>query len=153
MVEFYVFFAVCILIVLCSFLYNFYKEKRGKASQSLHPLIAYGKKIEVDLEQCELKTNSYYEEIENTSFPTRLEMIDSIYPSKQKEYSVKKEVSVLLYKEAKNDGTTVVYRSDPIYLQADMIRYYMLQHKTTTVYVDPSNSTRYFFDTSFVGKF
>ncbi|RXK81428.1 hypothetical protein [Filimonas effusa] len=149
MLEFYVFIFVCVLLMLASFIHNLVKRKRISAGHFVHPLVSYGRKMEVDFDKCELKTNTYYEEVENESFPTTIQMIDALYRSNQSINSVKREVSVLLYKHQNEDGSIITYRTPPITMQPDLIRYNMLQQKKAVIYVDPVNDANYFFDTGF----
>lgn len=149
MLEFYLFILACVLLMLASFIYNLLKRKRLSEQPFVHPLVSYGRKIEVDFDKCELKTNTYYEEVENESFPTRTQMIDALYRSNQNANSVKREVSVLLYKHQDENGSIVTYRTNPINMQPDLIRYNMLKQEKAVIYVDPVNEANYFFDTGF----
>lgn len=53
------------------------------------------------------------------------------------------------HKSTKND-INIEYKSSPIYLAKDMLLFYLNEKKDTTVFIDPVNDGRYYFDIEFL---
>lgn len=114
------------------------------------PLVKDGIQLRVDFEDCEIKSKKFYEEAPaNKLMPTKMEILDGIYNSKNDTDKVEKEVSVILYRHTKGDKI-VEYRSNPIYLPGITLRHILEEKGSTFIYIDPQNPNRYFFDVGFL---
>jgi hypothetical protein len=145
-IPFVILFFLALIISLIVGLIKY--RKTFQQNPASIPLKDYGNKIMVDISKCEIKTKEYYEDGNNERLPSRIDIIDSLYRSKSSNGSnaTKKSVSVVIYRHTYSDGQVVEYRSAPIYLPKELIRYSLLGNQEATLYVDPSNRTNYYLE-------
>ena len=118
----YIFIALIVIVV--GLLLGFARYKKlttGKSAPDIS-LKEYGRQLKVNFEDCEIKTRKYYEERETNLIPTQMEMLDSIYNTKNDVDRVEKEVSVIVYINKSGDKIAE-YRSSAIYLPEIRLKY------------------------------
>ena len=109
-----------------------------------------GSHIVVNFEDCEIKTREYYDKEPKEGMPTQIEMLDALSNRYQETQGVKKIVSMLRYYYKTPSGNTVEFRSDVINMPVERLRFLLDQKKQTTIFVDPENWNRYYFDLEFL---
>lgn len=137
-----------VVIVLISKILNY--RKSSKPNKSLLDLKKNGEKLTIQFEDCEIKTREYFEATSSDSFPTRIEMLDSLYNPNRSYEGTKKVISVLIYKYKDSTGKSMEFRSDSIEMPLETLRYILVNRKTTTIFFDKANWNRYYFDLGFV---
>jgi hypothetical protein len=153
MLDFLPFVIMIIGAVVIAVVINFwsYRSKKKHISLGLDfPLKRTGVKILVNLKECEIRSREYYEKEVDESFPTKIDMLDSLYGVKPQEALLKRHVSVILYKHLESDGSYQEFKSAAIYLSGDLLRSRLDRHKETFVYVHPEDKSRYYFDIEFL---
>jgi hypothetical protein len=112
-------------------------------------LKATGRKIQVDLSKCEIKSSSFTEESINTSFSTASALSGLLKPKSLSQSPIT-DLSVIVYYHEGYDSRK--YRSDVINLPEQTLQFYMMQAKHTYIYVDPKHPESYYFDVSFISE-
>lgn len=151
MTAFVLYMFIALIVIVVGLVWGVARYKKltsGKPASDIS-LKEYGRQLKVNFEDCEIKTRKYFEERETNLIPTQMEMLDSIYNTKNDVDKVEKEVSVIIYKDKSSDKI-VEYRSDPIYLPEIKLKYILEEKGSTIIYVDPMNPGKYFFDVSFL---
>ena len=121
--------------------------RQNKMNDYEKDLRANGKRFIVQLGDCEVKTNSYYENVDKVgSLPSRVEMLDALYDDSRLTQSVKKSLSVLIYRKTDPSGKIFEFRSKVIELSREDVYRFIEQKKEGTLYVDERNWNRYYFD-------
>jgi len=99
-------------------------------------------RLDIDVNHCEVKSREYFEEPSEKS-PSRIQMLDSIVGrSAPKKHRV---VSVVIYKHQFRDGKRQTFKSEPIYEEETNLRYMIMNREGLRLYVDPGDSTNYYF--------
>jgi hypothetical protein len=126
-----------------------------KAKAFINDLKTNGEKLKVDLENCEIKENHYYEEQDHFKNASDIELLtakDLIYlynklnytPSDNQTYQ-----SVVIFK-TNYKGKDRTFYSPTIPKDKNNLLFKFGEQKTTTIYIDTNDSDKYYFDISFV---
>jgi hypothetical protein len=141
-------FGSIIIGSIISALWKYRKRKQG--NKYWEKLKKEGKPIQVHLKDIDIKTNEYNETPVHDSIPSRIEMLDGLSRSGGADGTIKKAVSVLLYRYKKPNGELVMFRSETIEMPIESLRLRMEHINETTIYVDENNWNRYYFDIEFL---
>jgi len=126
-----------------------------RAKAFVNDLKENGEKLTVNLDNCEIKENHYYQEPDNFKNASDLELVtanDLIYlynkfnyvPTDNQTYQ-----SVAVFK-TNYKGQERTFYSPTISKDKDNLLFKFGAQKTTTLYIDKSDSEKYYFDISFV---
>jgi len=95
----------------------------------------HGEKIIVDIDNCEIKENNYYEDIASKI----------LLPARADDYREQYIVqSVIIYNYKKN-GTSEIFVSQTFPVDTITLESHILNHEII-LYVDPTDRSKYFFD-------
>jgi hypothetical protein len=116
-----------------------------------------GEKIVVNLEECEIKENSYTEEVDkyrNETMTTPsiigdIQFWDGLYDSRYNSKMVDVNQSVLIFKYLHN-GVEEKFISKIIPRTKEDLKFKLYFQKNTLLYVDRNNRKRFYFDLSFL---
>ena len=108
-----------------------------------------GEKIKVTLDNCELKTRSFKEEIVNDSIPSRIEMLDA-HSSTDRNYKTAEIHQTYIVFLKKYGGLTYKFISQPTTQSSEVLRMYIDKNRGIDLYIDRQNPTNYFFDLPFL---
>jgi predicted membrane metal-binding protein len=108
-----------------------------------------GDKIRVTLDNAEVKSRSYKQEIINQGLPSRMEMLDALYDS-NRNYKTQEvqQTYILFYKQY--SGKTYKFVSQATTQSADALKRYIDEQKGIELYIDPKNPTIFYFDLPYV---
>jgi hypothetical protein len=108
-----------------------------------------GDKVKVTLDNAEVKSRSYQQEIINEGLPSRMEMLDALYDS-NRNYKTQEvqQTYIVFYKQY--SGKTYKFVSQATTQNADAVRRYIDRQKGIDLYIDPKNPTSYYFDLLYV---
>jgi hypothetical protein len=124
-------------------------ERNDNRLSIIEKLKSTGDKIRVALDNAEVKSRSYRQEIINEGLPSRLEMLDGLYDSNRSYKSEEvQQTYIVFYKEY--NGKTYKFVSKPTRQNADTLRRYIDRHRGVDLYIDPKNPTSYYFDLPFM---
>ena len=112
-----------------------YKKARSRIiSPGIRVLKEYGTQIVIDLDACVIKHREFYE--------------DDEYGNK-----ILKNISLVIFKDAKGEDKELEYKSPPIYLPENDLRKLLNTQKKTVLFIDPANKKDYYFDFEFLIQF
>lgn len=108
-----------------------------------------GDKVRVTLDNAEVKSRSYQQEIVNEGLPSRVEMLDGLFDS-NRIYRTQEiqQVYITFYKQY--NGKTYKFISNATTQNAETVRMYIDRQKGIDLYIDQKNPTSYYFDLPFV---
>jgi hypothetical protein len=108
-----------------------------------------GTEIEVNFEQCELKSNKYREEIDQGYSPTSKYMaLDALVGKDNTEYNNVDQSVIVFNTELK--GEEVTFYSPLINKEKMTLEFLLADKKSTKIYVDRLNKDNYYFDLEFI---
>ncbi len=121
-----------------------------KLKASANNLIENGKKINVDLTQCEIKENDYYDMKLVENYKGAVDLPEDI-ETRDAQIAKRTEVdqTVFIFKHEHN-GVEEKFYSPVIPRTGDDLKIKLYLHKTTTLYVDKTDRSKYFFDLDFL---
>jgi hypothetical protein len=107
-----------------------------------------GDRIYVDFSKCEIKENSYSEEINESETLQGSAILGSLYPSQNVEH---REVvqSVIVFESIYN-GKTIKFLSPIIPKDKTTLLFLLYAQKETYIYLDPKDEDTYYFDLEFL---
>ncbi len=108
-------------------------------------------KIKVKLDECEVISHDVVNDDDASSIPSRIDIIDSVYPGNYNEKSGS-TASALLYRYKNADGSIKKYYSAVIYTSPDSLRYALLKYTETFIYINPNDPGDYYFDLEFLQR-
>lgn len=108
-----------------------------------------GDKVRVTLDNAEVKSRSYQQEIISDGLPSRMEMLDGLYDS-NRNYKTQEiqQTYIVFYKQY--NGKTYKFISNATTQNAETVRMYIDRQKGIDLYIDQKNPTNYYFDLPFV---
>lgn len=148
MIKLIIALIIAIILGLYYFLKNF--RSTNKAIKNIDTLKRIGTPLPINLEDCEIFSRQFSEQVINSGLPSESEMLDALggkYPS-----NAEGTRSQMRYRHKENNGSYTDYISPVIYIEESMIRYRFMQQKTTIIYIDPCNKHLYYFDLAFLYK-
>ena len=125
-----------------------------RANGVVNDLKQNGNKIIVDLDKCEIKENNYYEEPDYYKNATDFELMTAMdYVYLYNKYNTPNagqvDQTVAVYKTDYR-GKELTFYSPTMAKDRDNLLFKFSIKKTTTIYVDKSDPTKYYFDVEFV---
>ena len=108
-----------------------------------------GDKVRVTLENAEVKSRSYQQEVVNEGLPSRMEIIDGLFDS-NRNYKTQEiqQTYIVFYKQY--DGIEYKFISQAMTQTIDAVKMYIDRQKGLDLYIDSKNPTKYYFDLHFV---
>jgi len=134
------------------------KQKLQSQRQQLHntsrlfqigKLKLNGEKIKITLENSEIKTRCYQQEVTNDKVPTSIQMLDSLYDS-NRNYKTEIITHTYILFLKKYGDTTFKFVSQPTFQIAETFRNNIDKQNGIDLYVDRQNPNNYYFDLPFV---
>ncbi len=118
-------------------------------SADIEQLKRTGEKVRVTLDNAEVKSRSYQQEIINEGLPSRIEIIDGLYDS-NRNYKMQEfqQTYIVFYKQY--SGIEYKFVSQAMTLNIDVVKMYIDRQKGVDLYIDPKKPTNYYFDFHFV---
>ena len=107
-----------------------------------------GDKIKLTLDNVEVKSRSYQQEIINDGFPTRIEMLDSLYDNNRNHKTELVQQTYIVYYKKYNDEM-YKFVSHATSQNVDTLKRHIESQKGIELYIDPKNPTNYYFDFSY----
>lgn len=108
-----------------------------------------GDKVRVTLDNAEVKSRSYQQEVINEGLPSRMEMLDALYDS-NRNYKTEEvqQTYIVFYKQY--NGKTYKFVSQATTQNAEAVRLYIDRQQGVDLYIDRNNPTNYYFEVPFV---
>ena len=108
-----------------------------------------GDKVKVTLDNSEVKSRNYQQEIINEGLPTRMEMLDALYDI-NRNYKTEQvqQTYIVFYKQY--NGKTYKFVSQATTQNADAVKMYIDRQRGIDLYIDRKNPTNYYFDLPFL---
>ena len=108
-----------------------------------------GEKVRVTLDNAEVKSRSYQQEIIGEGLPSRMEMLDAIYDS-NRNYKTQEvqQTYIVFYKQY--SGKPYKFVSQATTQNADAVKSYIDRQKGIDLYINPKNPTSFYFDLPYV---
>jgi hypothetical protein len=147
-IAFTVLICVALIIGLVKGIVQYKKAKDVLKSQKF--LIRNGKGVQVPLRECEIKPGQISVVSDRDIFPTKLEILDSVYSDRS---SKKNTIAVcyLVYRP-KQPGKELIFVSEPINMSIESLRLRLERQEYTNIYIDSTNENKYYFDLSFLNS-
>jgi hypothetical protein len=105
-------------------------------------------KVRVDLNACEIKTNSYSEQVDKVK-NYKAKAFDTLYDSDKGIENINSNETVLIF-ETEKYGEKEHYYSPVIYKDEITLRFMLDKQKETYIYIDKENRGNYYFDLEFL---
>jgi hypothetical protein len=124
------------------------RNSNGNRIAEIERLKRIGHKIRLTLDNAEVKSRSYQQEIINDGFPSRIEMLDSLYDNNRNHKTELVQQTYIVYYKKFNDE---IYKfvSQATTQNVDEVKRNIDSQKGIDLYIDPQNPTNYYFDFSF----
>lgn len=132
------------------------KKEEGKAmydfNQWRNGLKASGMVLEVDFDQCEIKSNQYREEVvkDHYSPMDNYMALDALVGHDNTQYN-NVDQSIIVF-EADLGGEKKTFYSPLVHKDRTTLEFLLLDQKSTKIYVDRANADNYYFDVEFLWK-
>jgi hypothetical protein len=117
----------------------------GNKLAELEQLKLTGDKIRVTLDNAEVKTRSYQQEIISGDLPSRIEIADALYDS-NRNYKTEQIQQTYIVFYAQYNGKMCKFISQATAQNAEALKLYMYKQRGIDLYVDPENPINYYFD-------
>lgn len=108
-----------------------------------------GDKVKVTLDNAEVKSRTYQQQIIKDGLPSRMEVIDALYDS-GRNYKTEEiqQTYIVFYKQY--NGTTYKFISPATTQSVEVVRQYIDRQKGVDLYVGPQNPSNHYFELPFV---
>jgi hypothetical protein len=108
-----------------------------------------GDKAKVTLDNAEVRTRNFQQEIIDTSLPGRVEMIDALYGSNQNYKTQEiRQTYIVFYKQY--DGREYKFVSQATNHDLHTVKRYIDRQQGINLYIDSKNPTNYYFDLPYI---
>ena len=124
-------------------------ESNGDRLSEIEHLKRTGEKVRVTLDNAEVKTRNYQQEIIGEGLASRMEMLDALYDS-NRNYKTQEvqQTYIVFYKQY--SGKPYKFVSQATTQNAGVVKRYIDRQKGIDLYIDPKNPTSYYFDWPYV---
>lgn len=149
--------SICILIAGAYFFAKYKLQQRNSQHNDnnsnrlaeIEQLKRTGNKIRVTLENAEVKSRSYQQEVINEGLPSRMQMLDALYDS-NRNYKTQEvqQTYIVFYKQF--NGKTYKFVSQATTQNAYAVKSYIERQKGIDLYINPTDPTSYYFDPPYV---
>jgi hypothetical protein len=128
---------------------NQHSDSNNQRLAEIDRLKRTGDKVRLTLDNAEVKSRSYQQEIVNDGLPSRMEIVDALYDS-NRNYKTQEiqEAYIIFYKQY--GEKTYKFVSQATTQNADAVKRYIDRQKGVDLYIDPKNPTSYYFDLPYV---
>jgi hypothetical protein len=128
---------------------NHRRDSSNARYAEIEQLKRTGEKVRITLNNAEVKSRSYKQEIANEDLPSRIEMLDALYDS-NRNYKTQEvqQTYIVFYKQYK--GETYKFISQATTQNTGAVKMYIDRQKGIDLYIDPKNPNNYYFDLPFV---
>ena len=157
MKEFWFVLSIFILIagayLLAKYKLQHLKNERNDSNSNrlanIEQLKRTGDKVRVTLDNAEVKSRNYQEEVINEGMPSRMEIVDALYDG-NRNYKTREvqQTYIVFYKQY--GGKTYKFVSQPTTQNAEVVRLYIDQRKGVNLYIDLHNPANYYFELPYV---
>jgi hypothetical protein len=107
-----------------------------------------GEKVRVTLDNAEVKTRSYNQEIISEGLPSRMEILDGLYDSNRNYKTLEiQQTYIVFYKQY--SGMEYKFVSNATTQNVESVKMYIDRHNGVDLFIDPKNPTNYYFDLHF----
>ena len=123
------------------------KARANNAAQFSHSsdLRYKGEKIRVTLDNCEVKSRSYHQDITNYGMPGRIEMLDSLYDGNRNHKTKEVLQTYIVYYKIIN-GVEYTFVSDARSVSREVMQRFLEGQRGVDLYIDKNDATIYMFD-------
>jgi|GEM_PF-1600202 len=104
-----------------------------------------GEKVSLTLDNCEVKTRSYVQDITDNRTPTRTQMIDGLF-APERNYQSREIVQTYIVLQREYDGRIFNFYSNPVAMSEESLRFYLSEANRFFLYIDRQNPRNYYFD-------
>ncbi|MCB0494987.1 MAG: hypothetical protein KDC79_02530 [Cyclobacteriaceae bacterium] len=112
-------------------------------------LKASGTAVEVNFDQCEIKSNAYREEIEKGySYTSKYMALDALVSHDNTEYNTVNQSVIVFNTDYK--GESVTFYSPLLNKEQTTLEFLLADKKSTKIYIDSSDRDNYYFDLEFI---
>lgn len=108
-----------------------------------------GDQLRVTLDNAEVKSRSFRQEIINDGFSSRKEMLDGLYDSNRNYKTQEIQQTYIVFYRHYN-GQEYKFISQATTQNADALKMYIHERKGIDLFIDPKNPTKYYFDLDFL---
>ena len=108
-----------------------------------------GDKVKVTLDNAEVKSRTYHNEIISDSTPSRTEMLDALYDSNRNYKTEEIRQTYIVYYKQYN-GKNYKFISHATTQDPEVVKMFIDRQNGIDLYIDPANPEKYYFDLSFV---
>ena len=128
---------------------NQHSDSNSSRLAEIEQLKRAGDKVKVTLDNAEVKSRSYQQEIIKEGWPSRMGMLDALYNS-NRNYKAQEiqQTYIVFYKQY--NGKTYKFVSHATSQNSDAVKRYIDKQKGINLYIDPKNPTSYYFDLPYV---
>lgn len=127
---------------------QWYEKKEEDINARILELKQKADKVRVDLSVCEIKTNSYSEQVDKVK-NYKAKAFDPLYDSDKSIENINSNEAVLIF-ETEKYGEKEHYYSPVIYKDEITLRFMLDKQKETYIYIDKENRSNYYFDLEFL---
>lgn len=108
-----------------------------------------GDKVRVTLDNAEVVSRNFQQEVMNEGLPSRMEMLDALYHS-NRNYKTREiqQAYIVFYKDY--GGKTYKFVSQATLQNSDALRLYINRRKGVDLFIDHKNPANYYFELPFV---
>jgi preprotein translocase subunit SecF len=128
---------------------NYRNDSKRSRLAEIEQLKRTSDKVRVTLDNAEVKSRSYQQEIINEGVPSRMEMLDALYNSNRNYKTQEVQQTYIVFQKEYN-GKTYKFVSQATTQNADAVKTYIDRSKGIDLYIDPKNPTSLYFDLPFV---
>ena len=108
-----------------------------------------GDKVRITLENAEVKSRSYRQEVIDEGLPSRIKILDALYDdNRNHETQDIQQTYIVFYKQY--NGKMHKFISQATTQNADTVRRYIDKHNGLDLYIDPRKPTNYYFELPYV---
>ncbi|MBV4359664.1 hypothetical protein [Pinibacter aurantiacus] len=104
-----------------------------------------GEKVSLTLDNCEVKTRSFVQQIGGDEMPDRAQMIDGIF-APERNYQAQETVQTYIRLQQEYDGRIFNFYSPPVTMGEESLRFYLSEANRIFLYIDRRNPRNYYFD-------
>lgn len=128
---------------------NQHNDSNSDRLVEIERLKRIGEKVRVTLDNAEVKSRSYQQEIINEGLPSRMEMIDGLFDSNRNYKTQEIQQNYLVFYK-QYSGMEFKFVSQATTQNVEAVKIYIDRQKGVDLYIDPKNPTNYYFDLHFM---
>jgi hypothetical protein len=114
----------------------------------IHHLKVTGDKVKVTIDNLEVKSRTFQQELISDGCPNRMEMLDGLYDS-DRNYKTKEVQQTYIVTYKQYGGKTYKFVSQATTQSPEILREYLITNNGVDLYIDKENPNNYYFDLPF----